>query len=158
MLCRWCSNRGRRRSRHVGTVLTVVRAGVTCFIRTLELTGVSSLICLSIASVLPPLEVGVLCVERVPDAEEVAAVPPGVVAALLISDPVCEPSRRAEVMGAAFALLVTTVDVDRTEVACGSWSAAVSTDDCFSLFAALSADLAPRFRFSSSAFRNASRS
>ena len=103
----------------VGTVLTVVRDGVTCFTRILELTGVSSLICLSIAAVLPPLEGGVLCVERVPDAEEVAATPPGVVAALLISDPVCEPSRRAEVMGAAPVLLVTAVDVDRAEVACG---------------------------------------
>ena len=103
----------------VGTVLAVVRAGVTCFIRILALTGASSLICLSIAAVLPPLEGGVLCVERVPDAEAVAAVPPGVVAALLISDPVCEPSRRVEVMGAAFALLVTTVDVGRSAVACG---------------------------------------
>ncbi len=136
-------------------VLTAGCAGVSCP-QILELIGPRSLSLINIESDLPPLAVGVLCAVREPDAAGVAAVPPGVVAALLISDPVCEPSRRSEVIGAA-ALLVANMGVGKVETACGPWSAVVSTDDCFSLFADLAADLAVRFRFSSSAFRSASR-
>ncbi len=141
-----------------GAVFTAGCAGVVCGTRILELIGSLSLSLISSASDLPPLAVGVLCVVREPDAAGVAADPPGVVAALLISDPVCEPSRRSEELGAAPALLVTTVGVGKTEIACGPWSTVVSTDDCLPFFADLAADLAFRFRLSSSAFRNASRS
>ena len=96
----------------------------------------------------------------------------GVVSATLISEPVCEFSRRSVVVGIVPALLVTTVGVGRTETNCGPWSTVGSTDDCFSLFAALpfpplvfaaSRELSSaRFRLSvfsvSSADRSASRS
>ena len=68
-------------------------AGVSCP-RSLELTAAPSLIWISNLFDLPPLAVGVLCVVREPDAAGVAAEPPGVVAALLISDPVCEANLR----------------------------------------------------------------
>ena len=139
-----------------GTTLTV--GCVACGPRILELIGPLSFNVISNASDLPPLAVGVLCVVREPDAAGSVAGPPGVVAALLISYPVCEPSRRAVVMGAAPALPVTNVGVGRTETTCGPWSAAVSADVCFAFFADFAESSTVRLRFSPSAFRSASRS
>ncbi len=105
----------------VAVACTVLASGigVACGVRSLELIWPRSLSDISSESDLPPLAVGVLCVVREPNAAGVAADPPGVVAALLISDPVCEPSRSSEVIGAAPALLVTAVGVGKTEITCG---------------------------------------
>ena len=146
--------------------------GPACCIRIRELTGPPSFNEINSASDLPALALGVLCVLREPDVPAGAEGAPGVVAAALISEPVCEFSRRSVVVGIVPALLVTTVGVGRTETNCGPWSTVGSTDDCFSLFAALpfpplvfaaSRELSSdRFRLSvfsvSSADRSASRS
>ena len=100
-----------------GTVSTLGGVRPMCGTRIRERTGPPSLNDISKASDLPPVEVGVLCVVR--DARGAAGVAgmPEVVAAPLISEPVCESFRCTAAVGTVPALLVTAVAVGNCETA-----------------------------------------